>query len=83
MKLQFRDTEPMGQWSYRGVDAKTLRGADRSWRTSRARAIVASVFGIQLAEVASWVGRHVEKVSSLMSRLSERMGSNRGLKGSR
>jgi chromosomal replication initiation ATPase DnaA len=68
-----------------GVDAETLRGADRSWGTSGARAIVACVLvrrlGYPLVEVASCLGRDMATVSSLMPRLSERMESNRDLKG--
>jgi len=65
------------------VDEETLRGADRSWRTSRARAVVGYVLvrrlGYRLMEVATCLGRDTATVSSLLSRLGERMGSDNSL----
>lgn len=67
-----------------GVDAEALREADRSWRMSRARAVVGYVLvsrlGYRLAEVATCLGRDMATVSSLISRLRSRIDSDRDLK---
>ena len=66
-----------------GVDEETLRGADRSWRISRARAVLGYVLvrrlGYRLIEVATCLGRDTATVSSLLSRLGERMDSDSDL----
>jgi hypothetical protein len=66
-----------------GVDPAILKGADRSWRISRARAIVGYVLvrriGYRLTEAASYLGRDITTVSSLISRLVERIHADRHL----
>jgi hypothetical protein len=63
-----------------GVRAQVLRGADRSWKVSRARAMTGYVLvrrgGYALKEVASILGRDVATVSSLISRLADRISAD-------
>jgi putative transposase len=66
-----------------GIDARTLREADRSWRISKARAVVGYVLvrrlGYRLTEVAKSLGRDMATVSSSMSRLAERIQGDKQL----
>jgi REP element-mobilizing transposase RayT len=66
------------------VEPAVLSGADRSWQTSRCRALVAYVlirqFGYKLKDVAKCLGRDLATVSSLVSRYSGRMAEDEGLK---
>lgn len=58
------------------VSPEALRGADRSWRVSRARVLMAYVLvryqGYGVAEVALYLGRDQTTISSLISRFSEK-----------
>jgi hypothetical protein len=66
------------------VEPAVLSGADRSWQMSRCRALVAYVlvrrFGYKLKDGAKCLGRDLATVSSLVSRYSDRMGKDEGLK---
>ncbi len=66
-----------------GVRSDFLRGTDRSWKISRARAIVGYVLvrrlGYRLTEVAPSLGRDLATVSSLISRLAARIRADRNL----
>jgi REP element-mobilizing transposase RayT len=67
-----------------GVESRELRGPDRGWQISRIRAMVGYVLvrrlGYQLREVASYFSRDVATVSSVISRLAERMEKEERLK---
>jgi len=58
------------------VSLGALRGADRSWRISRARTMIAYVLvrqeGYRVGEVASYFERDQTTMSSLLSRFSDR-----------
>jgi predicted transcriptional regulator len=60
-----------------GIAPEVLGGADRGWRVSRARAVVGYVLirrlGYRLKDVAKYLGRDMARVSSLISRYTERM----------
>jgi putative transposase len=66
-----------------GVDPVILKGADRSWKISRARAMVGYILvrrrGYRLTEVASALGRDLATMSSLISRLGDRVHRDRRL----
>lgn len=66
-----------------GINREILQGTDRSWRISKARAMVGYVlvrrFGYGLVEVASCLGRDMATVSSLISRLTSRMETDRDI----
>lgn len=61
------------------INAEALAGPDRSWKASRARAVIGYVLvrrlGYPLVEVARCLGRDVSSVSSLISRLGDRIES--------
>ena len=62
-------------------DHTLLRGPDRSWELSRARTLAAYVLvrrvGFGVSEVAAYMGRDQTTLSSLISRFSERVQSER------
>lgn len=66
------------------VSLAVLRGPERSWRVSRARRMVVYVLtrrmGFSVKEVAAHLGRDQTSMSVLLSRFSQRMESERGLK---
>jgi REP element-mobilizing transposase RayT len=66
------------------VELSVLCGADRSWQTSRRRALVAYVLlrrcGYKLKEVAKCLGRDLATVSSLVARYSSRLAEDQELK---
>jgi putative transposase len=66
-----------------GIAPGILRGSDRSWRISRARATVGYVLirrrGYRLREVASSLGRDLATMSSLISRLGHQVHTDRRL----
>jgi REP-associated tyrosine transposase len=61
-------------------DPKLLKGADRSWKVSRGRAIAAYILirrlGYRLSDVSAALGRDAATVSSLVSRLANRMSAD-------
>ena len=64
------------------VDMETLRGADRSWRVSKARVIAAYVLrrhGYRLSDIASFLRRDAATISSRLSKLGERVRTDRRL----
>lgn len=65
------------------VHSGVLRGPDRAWGVSRKRALAAFVLvrrlGYRLGEVADYLGRDAASVSSLISRISERIESEASL----
>ena len=64
--------------------SEVLRGPERSWRVSRARKTVAYVLtrrmGFSVKEVAAHLGKHQTSMSVLLSRFSQRMEREQGLK---
>jgi putative transposase len=65
------------------IKTEVLGGSDRSWEVSRARALIGYVLirrsGYQLKEVAGCLGRDMATVSSLISRLANRMSTDEDL----
>lgn len=59
------------------IDPEVLRSPDRGWKISRVRTLVAYVLvrrlGFSVSEVAGYMGRDAATVSSLITRLSERL----------
>ena len=66
------------------ISPEALRGPERSWRVSRARGLVAYVLtrrmGFAVKEVAVHLGRDQTSISTLLSRFSQRMETERGVK---
>ena len=66
------------------VEPQVLEGADRGWEVSQSRALVGYVLirrlGYRLKDVAKCLGRDVATVSSLVSRVADRMSENETLK---
>lgn len=64
-------------------DPAVLRGPDRNWELSRARTLAAYILvrrlGFGAGEVAAYLGRDQTTMSSLISRFSERVQSERQL----
>jgi hypothetical protein len=62
-------------------DPAALRGPDRGWELSRARTLAAYILvrrlGFGVSEVAAYMGRDQTTMSSLISRFSERIQSER------
>ena len=60
-----------------GIESITIKSADRSWRVSKARTMIAYVLvrrqGYALSEVARYFARDAATVGTLIGRLSERM----------
>jgi putative transposase len=84
-----RKREPLGKalgvLSARlGVEPGILRGTDRSWKVSRARAMAGYVLirrrGYRLTEVASLLGRDLATMSSLISRLGDQVHTDKRLR---
>ncbi len=66
------------------VEPEVLGGADRGWKISQLRALVGYVLirrlGYKLKEVARCLGRDAATVSSLVSRIADRMGGEEALR---
>jgi hypothetical protein len=66
------------------IEPLVLSGPDRGWAVSRNRALVGYVLirrlGYMLSEVAKCLGRDPTTVSSLISRYSDRIAEDPGLK---
>lgn len=66
------------------MDPEVLRSPDRGWKVSRVRTLVAYTLvrrlGFHLGEVAAYLGRDAATVSSLLSRLADRMQTDRQLR---
>jgi REP element-mobilizing transposase RayT len=66
------------------VEPQVLGGADRGWKISQLRALVGYVLirrlGYKLKEVARCLGRDAATVSSLVSRITDRMGEDEALR---
>jgi chromosomal replication initiation ATPase DnaA len=67
-----------------GVSPEVLRGPERSWRISRVRGLVAYVLtrrmGFAVKEVAAYLRKDQTSISSLLTRLSQRMATDEALK---
>ena len=63
------------------IDPEVLRGPDRGWEVSKGRTLVAYVLvrrlGFGVSAVAAYIRRDAATVSSLLSRLSDRMQTDR------
>lgn len=73
--------EEMARWLR--MTPEVLRGPDRGWKVSRVRTVVAFVLtrrlGVSVNEVAAYLSRDPTTLSSLVSRLSERMQRERAI----
>ena len=67
-----------------GIDIPRLEGRDRSWTISRARALIGYALirqsGYSLKEVAKALGRDPATLSSLTSRLAERLNEDEDMR---
>ncbi|MEX0827544.1 MAG: hypothetical protein WD005_01190 [Haliea sp.] len=67
-----------------GIETEVLGGRDRSWETSRVRGLIGYVLirraGYPLKEVAKYLGRDMATVSSMITRLADRMDADEALR---